>query len=237
MYNSTYFDCGSRAANYIFKLVAFFSLDWDNVYCRIMYRDHIILPILTIYTVPQKQPTGCTQPWSKGQWEMRCTGAIKLPQLPKALHVIIRGGSVKWYGDKVSGGEHTALHNDVSIPLTSLCYSTISLSWEIYQYSYSSFLIKKKRLGVCLSSVSTWVPYWSVEALEYGGNKATNVSFLWDAYRSLHTQYGPSNSWFLFLSICFPFAESLSHFSSVLVIIFLSLFFCTSIFYHWPGIS
>lgn len=80
-------------------------------------------------------------------------------------------GGVKWYGYKESDGEHTALRNDVSTPVTSLCYSMISLSWGIYQLVQLVLLLDQKRLGECLSSVSTWVPYWWAEALEYGGNK------------------------------------------------------------------
>lgn len=114
-----------------------------------------------------------------------------------------------WNGmvTKVSGGEHTALRYEASIPLT--CLSVLLR----YLYNFSIMgntsvsratppSWPKKGLG-CV-----WLPSVSRSALliilEYGGNKATSVSFLLDAYRSLHTLYWLYNSWFLFLSICFP---------------------------------
>lgn len=53
---------------------------------------------------------------------------------------------MKWYGYKVSGGEHTGLHYDASIPLTRL---SVVLRY-LYNFSVTgntSFLTQK-RLGV-----------------------------------------------------------------------------------------
>lgn len=169
-----------------------------------MYRDHITLPIPTIYTVPQKQPTGCIQPRSKWQWEMRCSGAIKLPQLPKALHVIIRGGRCemvwlqgKWWGT------HSSTSRCFYTTYPSLCGTQVSLQFLCHREYI--LLDPEKAWGAC--DCLLWVHGCFTDQskqLSTEEIQATSVSFLLDAYRSLHTQYWPSDSWFLFLSICFP---------------------------------
>lgn len=127
-------------------------------------------------------------------------------------------GGVKRYAYKVSGGEYTPLHNDASIPFiclsmlfTYLCNFSIVRnalvsratppSWpttglgggvgggegDYLLWTYGHFTDQSKHLSI-------WRKY----------KLATSVSFLLDAYRSLHTQCWPPHSWFLFLPICFP---------------------------------
>lgn len=110
-------------------------------------------------------------------------------------------GGVKWYGYKVSGGEHTPLHYDASIPLT--CGTQVSLQFLCHREHI--LLDPEKAWGACDCLLLAHGCFTDQsKQLSMEEIQAISVSFLLDAYRSLHTQYWPSDSWFLFLSICFP---------------------------------